>query len=166
MPFKPRTGESPEERRDKLADAAAMVRGGRSVSSASRIAAVPRSTLRSWLARLEADDDGSREQKLRAAEDEILDISIVIAQAAGAELARRATQEPDKLTLKELQLAYGTAVDKTNLRRGWGKGAAGDGAGVGSLAGKLAELGAGERLTLTVERSAADPVADAVDVTP
>lgn len=126
---------------------------------AARTYGIPQGTLSK---RLEWLNQGNREDRIREAEEQILDHTIAAAEAAQRELAKRVTEDPAALTVKELVPIAGFSQDKLAVRRNWGKGGAGEGASAGVLADVLQKLAAGGRVTITGPREGDQ----AIDVTP
>lgn len=153
----PAPGKSPD-RIEREAKAVAAVRNGMSQMRAAREFGIPQSTLS---ARLAWFDDPGREERIQEAEEQILHHTLVAAEAAQRELAKRAAENPELLTVKELVPIAGMSQDKLALRRQWGKGGAGEGAGVNVLAQALAQLGGSGSVTISVNQGR-----DAIDVTP
>lgn len=151
-----------EERLEREASALVAVQNGSSIKAAAELWGVPYATLYSRV-QLHSPDSPDREERLKAADERLLELTYVTAEAAQAELARRVTEEPESLTPKELVPIAGMSQDKLAQRRQWGKQSSSEGRGGEILAKaleKMAHQGGGK---LTIELETDD---DAIDVTP
>jgi len=132
-----------EERVAREGKAIAAVRGGMSQTRAAKEYGIPQSTLSKRLAWFE--DIASREKRVQEAEEQILSHTLIAAEGAQREIARRVVEDPGALTVRELVPIAGNAQDKLALRLGWGGSSKADSASVNLIADAIAKIVSGAK---------------------
>lgn len=99
------------DRRQRIAEAVAMVKGGSSQTAASLATNVPRSTIAWWIERLANDPDA-----MKGAEQRLAATYAAVAQAG----MERIAEELPNMATRDLITATGVASDKLARIRGWG----------------------------------------------
>jgi len=141
--YSPSSHHSPDRIEREAKALAAVKTGQMSQRQAAAAFDVPRGTL---INRLEWLNHPDREERVQRFEEQILNHTLVVAEAAMEELGERVTDPEQRrlLTTKELVPIAGMAQDKLALRRNWGKTQPNQGQGVSALAAALQQLGSGK----------------------